>query len=277
MSMPPKKTKSIGVFDSGFGGVSILRSIVKALPQYNYLYLGDTARTPYGTRSEEVIYKFTRQAVDFLFSKNCDLIILACNTASSEALRKIQQHYLPKHYPGKKVIGVLIPAAETAVTKTSNKRVGVIATTSTVHSHSFVRELTKIDSAIQVFQKACPLLVPLVEAGEYRSPATRLILENYLNPLQKKNIDTLILGCTHYGILESQIRKIVGPAISIISEAKIVPQKLKHYLQNHPEIETQLSHKPSVIFYSTDLTNNFSVLGSQYFGKKIQARKVTLP
>ncbi len=274
--MSPKKPKSIGVFDSGFGGVSILRSIVKELPQYNYLYLGDTARTPYGTRSEEVIYEFTRQAVDFLFAKNCDLIIFACNTASSEALRKIQQHYLPKHYPGKKVLGVLIPAAEAAAVKTSNKKVGVIATTSTVHSKSFVRELTKIDGAIEVFQKACPLLVPLVESGEYRGAATELILKNYLSPLQKKNIDTLILGCTHYGILESQIRKILGPTISIISEAKIVPQKLKQYLKNHPEMESKLSHRPSVTFYSSDLTDTFSVLGSQYFGKKIQVKKVTL-
>jgi glutamate racemase len=273
--MPSKKLKSIGVFDSGFGGVSILRSIVKELPQYNYIYLGDTARTPYGTRSEEVIYEFTRQAVDFLFAQNCELIILACNTASSEALRRIQQHYIPKHHPGKTVLGVLIPAAEAALAKTQNKRVGVMATASTVRSQAFVRELTKVDSTIKVFQQACPLLVPLVESGEYRSPAAKLIIAKYLQPLQKKNIDTLILGCTHYGILESLIRTILGPGISIISEAKVVPGKLREYLTRHPEVAGRLSHQASVTFYSTDLTDTFSRLGSQYFGQKIQAKKVT--
>lgn len=274
--MPSKKLTSIGVFDSGFGGIDILRAIVKEFPQYQYIYLGDTARTPYGTRSEETIYEFTRQAVDFLFSKNCDLIILACNTASSEALRKIQQHYLPLHYPNKKVLGVLVPAVEVAAQKTKTGRVGVIATASTVHSQSFVKQLAKIDTRIRMFQQACPLLVPLIESGEHRTPAAHLILENYLKPLIAKHIDTLILGCTHYGILESRIRKIVGPDITLISEAKIVPKKLAHYLEYHPEIRNTLSQKASVTFYSTDLTDTFSTLGSQYFGKKIQAKKITL-
>src|SRR3989344_7327726 len=155
--------KFIGVFDSGFGGISILRSIVKELPNYNYLYLGDTARTPYGTRSKEIVYEFTKQAVDFMFANNCELIIFACNTASSEALRKIQQNYLPKQYPNKKVLGVLIPAVEEAVIKTKNKRIGVIATEGTVKSNSFVDEITKLDPKIKVFQNSCPLLVPIVE------------------------------------------------------------------------------------------------------------------
>ena len=268
--------KFIGVFDSGFGGISILRSIVKELPNYNYLYLGDTARTPYGTRSKEIVYEFTKQAVDFMFANNCELIIFACNTASSEALRKIQQNYLPKQYPNKKVLGVLIPAVEEAVIKTKNKRIGVIATEGTVKSNSFVDEITKLDPKIKVFQNSCPLLVPIVEAGEQNSKATEIILKKYLEPLKKKNIDVLILGCTHYGILENKIKKIIGSKITIISEAKIVPKKLKNYLKKPPEIKEKLGKNKQIIFYSTDLTNKFTLLGSKFFGKKIKTQKTSL-
>ncbi len=268
--------KFIGVFDSGFGGLNILRGIVKDLPDFNYIYLGDTARAPYGTRSQEVVYEFTRQAVDFLFSKNCELVIIACNTASSDALRKIQQEYLPKHYPGKKVLGVLIPAVEEAVQRTKNKRVGVMATEGTVQSGAFVRELTKLDPKIKVFQKACPLLVPLVEAGEHNSEVANFILQNYLRPLLQKNSDTLILGCTHYGILEKKIRVIVGPKVQIISGLKIVAEKLKNYLKRHADIETKLGKNRVIRFYSTDLTDKFQVLGSKFFGKTITVQKAIL-
>lgn len=274
--MSNQRRKSIGVFDSGFGGIDVLRGIVKELPEYDYLYLGDTARTPYGTRSQEVVYEFTRQAVDFLFESGCDLVILACNTASSDALRKIQKDYLPKHHPGKRVLGVLIPAVEAAIAGTINKRVGVIATSGTVRSAAFARELTKLDPKIKVFQNACPLLVPLVEAGEYHSKAADLIVANYLSPLHKKGIDTLILGCTHYGILENKIRKLCHADIRIVSGAKIVPKKLKAYLEKHPEIESKLRKKSSVNFCSTDLTETFTTLGSKFFGKKITVRRVTL-
>jgi glutamate racemase len=266
----------IGVFDSGFGGINILKGIVKELPQYNYLYLGDTARTPYGTRSGEVIYEFTKQAVDFMFKNGCELIILACNTASSEALRKIQQEYLPKHYPGKKVLGVLIPAVEEASVKTRNNKIGVIATESTVRANAFRIELKKINSKNKVFQNPCPLLVPIVETGEQNSKITDIILEKYLKPLKKKNIDTLILGCTHYGILENKIKKIIGPKIKIISESKIVPKKLKEYLHKHKDIEQKIGKNGIVNFYSTDLTDNFIKLGSKFFGKKIIAQKISL-
>lgn len=264
------------MFDSGFGGIDILRGIVKELPAYNYLYLGDTARTPYGTRSKEVVYEFTKQAVDFLFANNCELIIFACNTASSDALRKIQQEYLPKHYPRKKVLGVLIPAAEEAVAKTKREKIGVIATEGTVQSGAFVRELLKINPKIRVFQNPCPLLVPIVEAGEQNSKAAKIILEKYLKPLKDKDIDTIILGCTHYGILENQIKKITGSDIIIISEAKVVPKKLKSYLKRHPEIEKKLDKNGVVHFYSTDLTKKFVLLGSKFFGRKINAQKVSL-
>jgi glutamate racemase len=274
--MPKNKQKLIGVFDSGFGGINILRGIVKELPAYSYLYLGDTARTPYGTRSQEVIYGFTRQAVDFMFANGCGLIILACNTASSDALRKIQREYLPKHCPDKRVLGVLIPAAEEAAALTKNKRIGIIATEGTVRSNSFARELAKIDPKIKVFQNACPLLVPIVEAGEQNSKATKLILEKYLSPLKKKNIDTLILGCTHYGILESQIKNVLGPRITVVSEARVVPKRLKNYLERHPEIEKGLQKNSAIRFYSTDLTDKFASLGSKFFGKKIDPWKAAL-
>ncbi|MFH1188249.1 MAG: glutamate racemase [bacterium] len=274
--MPQKKGKYIGVFDSGFGGINILRGIVKSLPQYNYIYLGDTARTPYGTRSKEVVYEFTKQAVDFLFQKNCELIILACNTASSDALRKIQQEYLPEQYPNRRVLGVLIPATEEAITKTKNKRVGVIATEGTVRSGAFERELKKLDPEIKVFQKACPLLVPLVESGEEASQAARLIVQTYLEPLNKKHMDTLILGCTHYGILEKTIKNVVGGDVDVVSEARVVPKKLKDYLKRHPEIEKKIGKNGTVEFYSSDLTDTFTTLGSKFFGKKISAKKITL-
>lgn len=274
--MSKNKQKFIGVFDSGFGGIDILRGIVKELPIYNYLYLGDTARAPYGTRSKEVIYEFTKQAVDFLFANNCELIIFACNTASSDALRKIQQEYLPKYYPKKKILGVLIPAVEEAVVKTQNQKIGVIATEGTVQSGAFIRELRKINSKIKVFQNSCPLLVPVIEAGEQNSEATKIILENYLKPFKDKGVDVLILGCTHYGILENQIKKIIGSNIIIVSEAKVVPKKLKNYLERHPEIEQKLGKNSIIKFYSTDLTKKFVLLGSKFFGQKIKVQKVFL-
>lgn len=276
--MPRKKSagKSIGVFDSGFGGLNTLRSIVKALPQYNYIYLGDSARAPYGDKSRTQIYQFTRQAVDYLFKKNCELVVLACNTASSEALRKIQQEYLPKHYPDKRVLGVLIPAAEFATLKTKNHRVGVMATAGTVKSSSFQRELTKLRKRIQVFQQACPRLVPIVEGGEQNLKSTRVILQKYLRPLLAKNIDTLILGCTHYGILEKPIQKLAGKNVQIISETQVLPQKLKDYLKRHSEIEKRLSRNKVLKFYSTGRIARFEKLGSKFFGKKIRAKKAVL-
>lgn len=271
-----KRSKSIGIFDSGFGGLSIMKGIVKELPEYDYIYLGDTARVPYGTRSREVIGDFTKQAVDFLFQKNCQLIILACNTASSDALRLIQKEYLPKLYSNKKVLGVLIPAAEVAAEKTKNNKVGVMATAGTVSSGSFSRELKKIDSQIKVFQQACPLLVPIVESGEQNSEVADIILKKYLKPLLAKKIDTLILGCTHYGILENKIKKIVGKNVRLVSESKIIAEKLRYYLSLHPEIEKQVGKNKKREFYSTDITDNFRVLGSRFFGEKIEVKKAKL-
>ena len=274
--MPKRKGKFIGVFDSGFGGINVLRGIVKRLPAYDYMYLGDTARAPYGARAPQEVYKFTRQALDFLFAHHCELVILACNTASSDALRKIQREYVPKYHPRKKVLGVLIPAAEEAARITVNKKVGVIATEGTVKSGAFMRELKKLDAKMRVFQNACPLLVPIVEAGEQNSKGAKMILKDYLAPLQEKGIDTLVLGCTHYGIMEWSIGKIVGKNIRIVSGADVVPGKLKKYLSAHKDIEKKLDKNRTVTFYSTDVAGNFSALGSKFFGKKINAKRASL-
>ncbi|KKP89366.1 MAG: Glutamate racemase [Parcubacteria group bacterium GW2011_GWA2_36_10] len=271
-----KRQKAIGVFDSGFGGLNIMQSLVKVLPKYDFVYLGDTARIPYGTRSPEVVYEFTKQAVDFLFAKKCELIIFACNTASSDALRHIQREYLPKYYPSKKVLGVIIPTVEVANSKTKNKKIGVIATEGTVLSGAFSREILKINPQVKVWQNACPLLVSVIEAGEQDSVIMEILLKKYLKPLIAKKIDTLILGCTHYGILKNKIKKIIGNKIHIISEAEIVASKLKDYLKRHSEIESKLSKKSVNTFYSTDLTDKFQLLGTKFFGKKITVQKAKL-
>ena len=270
------KTKAIGVFDSGFGGLEILREIINKLPEYDYIYFGDTARSPYGSRSQELVYNFTLEAVKFLFNQNCQLIILACNTASSTALRRIQREYLPNNYPNRKILGVIIPVAEAAVEKTLNNQIGVIGTESTVDSAAFKREIKKLNPKIEVFQKACPLLVPIIEAGEKNSKITEFALRKYLNPLIRKNIDTLVLGCTHYGLLKEEIKKVIGDNINIVSEGKIVAEKLEDYLNRHPEIEKNLSKNSAIKFLTTDLTEKFKILGSQFFGKKISPEKVNL-
>ncbi|MCX6791206.1 MAG: glutamate racemase [Candidatus Gribaldobacteria bacterium] len=274
--MRGNKDCPIGVFDSGFGGLEILKQVVKCLPQYDYVYLGDTARTPYGSRSQEVILKFTQQAVDFLFQQGCHLVILACNTASAEALCKIQQGYLPKYYPQRRVLGVIIPAVEKAVEVSQTGRIGVVGTEGTITSLAFEREILKLNPKIKVFQKACPLLVPIVENGESKSAIANLAIKNYLKPLLLKKIDTLILGCTHYGFLEKKIKKIVGSQITIISEGKVVADKLKDYLLRHPEIEQQIKKTGQRQFFTTDLNDKFQKLGSLFFGQPIKPQKIEL-
>lgn len=269
------RNKTIGVFDSGFGGLEILREIIKKLPEYNYVYLGDNAKAPYGNRPQKEIYKFTQKAVKFLFSKNCQLIILACNTASSKALRKIQKNYLPKYHPDRKVLGVIIPACQQAIIVTKNNKIGVLGTKSTVSSKAFERELKKLNPKTKVFQKSCSLLVPIIEEGEENSKTTSIILKKYITPLTNKNIDTLILGCTHYGILESKIKKIVGKKIKIVSEGKIVAEKLKDYLKRHPKLEKTLEKNHKIKFLTTDSTEKFKVLGSRFFGQTIYPEKIS--
>jgi len=270
------KRGAIGVFDSGFGGLAVLREFVKKLPQYDYICFGDTARAPYGGHSAEVVYNFTHSAVEFLFRQGCPLIILACGTASSVALRKIQREYLPKHYPERRVLGVVIPSVQSAAESTKNGRVGIIGTEATISSGAFESELKKINPRIKVFQKACPLLAPMVEAGETENALSKMALGKYLRPFAAKHIDTLILGCTHYGLLEKEIKGIVGPGVKIISEGKSAAEKLKYYLAKHPEIERQLARNGKVKFLTTDITEKFKKLGSRFFGQPIKPQKVVL-
>ncbi len=268
-----KRTKTIGVFDSGFGGLAILKDIVKQLPQYHYRYLGDTARSPYGSRPSETVLKFTKQAIDFLFKEDCELIIVACNTASAEALSEIQQHYLPKKHPnGKRVLGVIVPTIEHVAELPGVERIGLLATEATVASNAFGRELKKIALHGRLYSVAAPLLVPLVEAGERDAFVRDTILRRYLAPLLKKRIDTLILGCTHYGHLEKPIRKILGNKIRITNEGPVVAKKLEEYLFRHPEIESRLSKTRRADFFTTDKSERFDRLGKIFYGKKILSK-----
>jgi len=265
----------IGVFDSGFGGLAIFKHILREMPEYNYVYLGDTARTPYGSRSQETILRFTKEAVDFLLGEGCELIIIACNTASAEALRTIQQEYLHTTYPShKRVLGVIIPTLEEVASLAPRGRVGVLATEGSVMSGTFLREFKKLAPHAKLFQQAAPLLVPLIEAGEHRSPAARLILESYIAPLLDKKIDTLILGCTHYEHIERMAKRIVGKNVRVVSEGKIVARKLKEYLQRHPEIEAMLIKKGATTFCSTDSIKRFERLSRIFLGRRVTPRVV---
>ncbi len=247
---------NIGVFDSGLGGLAILRELLKALPEYDYMYLGDNARVPYGGRSLEVIYEFTRQAVDFLFRNNCVLVILACNTATAAALRKLQREYLPSAYPGRRILGVIRPTAE-AVAESKAKRVGILATKATVLSESFVKEINKINPRIRVFQKAGPLLVPFIEEGEVGSPAFSMVLKSYVKPLLGKKIDSLVLACTHYELVRQRVRNLLGPGIRVFAEGQITAEKLGVYLQRHPGIGQSLSKKSKRVYLITDFHNDY--------------------
>lgn len=266
----------IGVFDSGFGGLTVLRGLLEKLPEYDYLYLGDNARVPYGNRSEKFIFAMTQEAVDYLFRQNCLLIILACHTASAQALRKIQQEYLPKNYPRHRVLGVIRPVVEVAAELTTGGRIGLIGTEATVRSQAFIRELKKLNPKIEIFQQSAPLLVPIIEVGEKDWSGTDLILRKYLEPLLDKNIDTLILACTHYPILKDKIRKIIGSTIQIVSSDEIVPDKLLDYLNRHPAIANQLSQNSKRIYLTTDLDNRFQKLAGFFLGQPIEPKLIEL-
>ncbi|MBN1325659.1 glutamate racemase [Candidatus Falkowbacteria bacterium] len=265
----------IGIFDSGLGGLIILRDIIKKLPQYYYIYLGDNARTPYGNRSQDVIYKFTEQAVDFLFKQDCQLIIIACNTASSEALRKIQQEWLPKNYPDRRVLGVIRPVVEEAA-KVAKKRIGVIGTKGTIGSEAYVKEINKLNPSLEIIQKATPLLVSLVEEGWQKSDATKKILRTYLRPLKLSKIDTLILGCTHYPILYKEIQGIMGRRAKVLNSGEIVTNSLMDYLVRHPEIESKLDKNSKYEFLVTDISEHYQKLGGDWFGPDIKFQKINL-
>ncbi len=259
----------IGVFDSGFGGLTILRAFLSRLPQVDFTYLGDNARTPYGNKSQEVIYAYTRQAVEFLFSRGCVLVILACNTASTKALRRIQQEFLPACCPDRRVLGVVIPLAEAGADASRYGRIGVIGTRATIESGVYEQELAKLDPALRVFGQACPLLVPLVEEDWMGKPETHMILKKYLNRLKRKKIDSLILGCTHYPFLEKDIRRIMGKNCRVLNGPDTVSLKLMDYLSRHPEIEERISRGSSVTFCTTDDPERFKRFGQKFLRHNI--------
>ena len=253
---------NIGIFDSGLGGLLITKSLIKKLPLYNYIYLGDTKRVPYGNRSPDTIYEFLKEAIEYLFKNNCQLVIVACNTASAQALRRIQQDLLPDHYPDRRVLGVIIPTCEVSISG-GFKKIGVIATQATVESGAFVVELKKINKNVRVVQQASPLLVPIIEnnAIKFSGP----VLKEYLKPFKNK-IDALILGCTHYPILKKEIQKIIGKKVKIIAQNDLISAKLKNYLSRHPEIEGQLSKKSMRRFVVTDITPTMKKTVKRWFG-----------
>lgn len=256
--------KKIGVFDSGVGGLSILRSLVKNMPEYGYIYFGDSLNAPYGDKSEEDVMRFTEGGVNFLFEKGARIVILACNTASAETLR-----YLQNKYPNRKILGVLIPGAEEASSVTRNGRIGVIGTTRTVSSKAFEREILKISDTVKVFQKACPSLVPAIEAGDYSRGSFLFVLKEYIDPLVSEGIDTLLLGCTHYEHIEDMIREILPEGIEIVSESSVVADKLKAYLIKHSEIERDLDRSGELLIYTSDKGESFENLARKFFGKEI--------
>ncbi|MFH1564618.1 MAG: glutamate racemase [bacterium] len=280
----------LGIFDSGFGGLSVFKDIAKLLPEYNYIYLGDSARAPYGCRSQNIIYGFSKDAIDFLFDKGCEMIIVACGTASSEALRKLQQEYLPKKYPNRRILGIIRPLAEEAVKTTRFGRIAVVGTLSTIESNSFARELKKADSErrlnlqrggsasanLEINQKACPLLVPLIEEGWIKKPETKMILKKYLRELKQKRVDTLILGCTHYSLLFKEFKRVMGKNCNVLDGGKIVAESLKNYLERHPEIESKLKKESKKVFYTTDDAVAFARLGSRFLGEGFEAEQAKL-
>lgn len=269
----------IGIFDSGLGGLVIARAIVKAMPEYDYVYLGDTARVPYGNRSHEAVFEFTKEGVDYLFRKeNCEIVVIACNTASARALRQIQQEYLLKNFPDRKVLGVLIPTAEECI---NFERVGILATRGTVDSNSFSIEILARRSfneggnkSIKIFQNPAPMLVPLAEEGETKNVTP--FLKKYLQPFKNKKLDALVLGCTHYPIFNNQIKKLLLKNVKLISQDEIIPKKLRDYFMRHPEISKKLSKNHTAKILVTDITKNVEKLTQKWFGKNAKPELIKL-
>ncbi|GAB3992376.1 glutamate racemase [Spirosoma daeguense] len=271
-------TQPIGVFDSGYGGLTILREIVKKLPQYDYVYLGDNARTPYGTRSFDTVYQYTLECVKHLFDQGCRLVILACNTASAKALRNIQQLDLPLIAPDRRVLGVIRPTAEIIGNYSKTKHVGVLATKGTVTSESYLIEIEKFFPDVAVFQEACPMWVPLVENGEYNHPGADYFVKQHIDHLMTNSpqIDTLLLACTHYPLLIDKIRQVAPTNTTILSQGRIVADSLFDYLLRHPEIEAQCSKHGQRTFLTTDSTETFDRQASIFYEETVHSQHLAL-
>lgn len=268
----------IGVFDSGYGGLTIYDEIKKLLPQYDYIYLGDNARTPYGTRSFDVVYEFTRQAVRYLFQQGCQLVILACNTASAKALRTIQQVDIPSLDPNRRVLGIIRPTVECIGDMTVSRHIGVLATEGTVKSHSYPLEIRKLYPDIEVTGEACPLWVPLVETNEYACEGADYFVKRHVERLLERDpeIDTIILGCTHYPILFEKIRKYTPENVKLVTQGAAVASSLKTYLGNHPQLEALCTKGGTTLFCTTETDGKFGDQASLFLNHPIEVKTVTL-
>lgn len=272
------KTGSIGIFDSGYGGLTILHGIRQLLPQYDYIYLGDNARAPYGPRSFDVVYEFTRQAVEKLFAMGCQLVVLGCNTASAKALRSIQQNDLPQWDPDRRVLGIIRPTAEVIGKLTRNNHVGLLATEGTVKSHSYDLEIAKLWPDIKVTGQACPFWVPLVEYNEADSPGADYFVKKRLDQLmsQDPEIDTIILGCTHFPLLMPKILKYVPQNVRIVPQGEYVADSLHDYLTRHPKLDARLTKNHSVRYFTTENADKFKENASFFLHEKVNVEHIEL-
>ena len=268
----------IGVFDSGYGGLTVLKEIVEQLPQYDYLYLGDNARAPYGTRSFETVYQYTLQCVQWFFSQGCSLVILACNTASAKALRTIQQNDLVKMGADKRVLGVIRPTTEIIGSFSKTNNVGILGTSGTVQSNSYPIEIAKFYPQIKVHQQACPMWVPLIENNEYQSAGADYFVKKDIDKLlsQSPGIDTILLACTHYPLLIEKIKQFAPQGMQVLSQGKIVADSLQEYLSRHPEMEAKCSKNGQISFFTTDSTEDFDSHATNFYGKEIKSTHLSL-
>jgi glutamate racemase len=271
-------SQPIGVFDSGYGGLTVLKSFVEKLPSYDFIYLGDNARAPYGNRSFETVYQYTRECVQWFFSKGCPLVILACNTSSAKALRSIQQQDLVESGTTNRVLGVIRPTTEIAGLLSKTGNVGILATAGTVNSESYVLEIKKFFPDVNVFQQACPLWVPLIENNEHQGQGADFFIKKYVDELlsQSSGIDTVLLGCTHYPLLLDKLREYFPKNIQLIAQGDIVAESLLKYLKNHPEIESRCSKRAELAFYTTDDPEDFDRHAAYFYGEGIKSERVFL-
>ncbi|MEN9919997.1 MAG: glutamate racemase [Bacteroidota bacterium] len=269
---------SIGIFDSGYGGLTILSEIQKLLPEYDYIYLGDNSRAPYGSRSFDVVYEFTRQAVLTLFDKGCNLVILACNTASAKALRSIQQIDLPTTNPHKRVLGVIRPTAEIIGGITKTRHIGILGTIGTIQSDSYPIEIQKLYPDIITRSQACPMWVSLVENNESNKPGADYFVKKYVDEIlaQDHQIDTLILGCTHYPLLYNKIREYTPKGVTIVPQGEYIANSLKIYLQRHPEMDELCTKNRKTLYYTTELAERFKQSASFFLNKDIEVERISL-
>ena len=270
--------RPIGIFDSGYGGLTVFKAIAAKLPQYDYIYLGDNARAPYGNRSFETVHQYTQECVEWFFKMGCPLVILACNTASAKALRTIQQLYLPANAPGRRVLGVIRPTSEVVGNYTVTNSIGILGTKGTITSGSYEMEIRKFFPSINIHTLACPMWVPIVEYGEYKSEGADYFVHKYLDVLftNAPDIDTVLLACTHYPLLLDKINKYLPTGASAICQGGIVADSLSGYLHRHPEMETAITKQQSMRFFTTDDTTDFDKHGGIFFGEKIKSEYVLL-